>query len=171
MEPPYVGCYNRKSRITAMPKISAGLLLYRIRNGVLEFLLVHPGGPFWKDKDGGAWTIPKGEIGDDEEPIAAAIREFEEELGFKPSGQFIELTPIKQKAGKLVHAWAFEGDCDPNQIKSNTFSMEWPPRSGKQAEFAEVDRAQFLNLEAAKTKINPGQIPLLEELQRLLANC
>jgi predicted NUDIX family NTP pyrophosphohydrolase len=154
-----------------MPKISAGLLLYRIRNGVLEFLLVHPGGPFWKNKDNGAWTIPKGEIADNEEPLAAAIREFEEELGFKPSGQFIELTPIKQKAGKLVHAWAFEGDCDPSKIKSNNFSMEWPPRSGKQAEFPEVDRAEFFNLEAAKTKINPGQFPLLEELQRLLANC
>jgi len=154
-----------------MPKISAGLLLYRIRNGALEFLLVHPGGPFWKNKDNGAWTIPKGEIADNEEPLAAAIREFEEELGFKPSGQFIELTPIKQKAGKLVHAWAVEGDCDPSQIKSNTFSIEWPPRSGKQEEFPEVDRAEFFKLEAAKTKINPGQIPLLEELQRLLANC
>jgi len=154
-----------------MPKVSAGLLLYRIRDGALEFLLVHPGGPFWKNKDDGAWTIPKGEIADNEEPLAAAIREFEEELGFKPSGQFIELTPIKQKAGKLVHAWAVEGDCDPSQIKSNTFSMEWPPRSGKQEEFPEVDRAEFFKLEAAKTKINPGQIPLLEELQRLLANC
>ena|SRR5437899_3314507 len=153
-----------------MPKISAGLLLHRVKNGALEFLLVHPGGPFWKNKDGGAWTIPKGEITDDEEALAAAIREFEEELGFKPSGPFIELTPIKQKAGKMVHAWAFEGDCDPNQIKSNTFSMEWPPKSGKQAEFPEIDRAEFLNLEEAKKKINPAQIPLLEELQRQVGN-
>jgi len=153
-----------------MPKISAGLLLYRIRDGAPEFLLVHPGGPFWKNKDDGAWSIPKGEIGDNEEPLAAAIREFEEELGFKPSGPFIELTPIKQKAGKLVHAWAFEGNCDPSQIKSNTFSMEWPPKSGKQAEFPEVDRAEFLKLEAAKEKINQAQIPLLEELQRRLGN-
>ena len=152
-----------------MPKISAGLLLYRVKNGPLEFLLVHPGGPFWKNKDDGAWTIPKGEIGDNEEqPLAAAVREFEEELGFKPGGPFIELTPIKQKAGKMVHAWAFEGDCDPSQFKSNTFSMEWPPRSGKQAEFPEIDRAQFFNVESAKTKINPAQIPLLEELQRRL---
>jgi predicted NUDIX family NTP pyrophosphohydrolase len=151
-----------------MPKISSGLLFYRIRNSILEFLLVHPGGPFWKNKDAAAWTIPKGELADNEEPLAAAVREFEEELGFKPSGPFIELTPIKQKAGKLVHAWAFEGDWDPTQIKSNTFSMEWPPRSGKQAEFPEVDRAEFFNLEAAKTKINPAQIPLLEELQRRL---
>src|SRR5262252_4951751 len=118
-----------------MSKISAGLLLYRSRNGVLEFLLVHPGGPFWKNKDDGAWTIPKGEIAEGEEPLKTAIREFEEELGFKPTEPFIELTPIKQKGGKLVHAWAFEGDCDPAQIKSNTFSMEWPPRSGRQCEF------------------------------------
>jgi predicted NUDIX family NTP pyrophosphohydrolase len=151
-----------------MPKTSAGLLLYRVRAGVLEFLLAHPGGPFWKNKDAGAWTIPKGEIAENEAPLAAAIREFQEELGFKPSQPFIELTPIKQKGGKVVHAWAFEGDCDPTQIKSNTFSMEWPPRSGKQAEFPEVDRAEFFNLEEAKTKINSAQIPFLEELQRRL---
>jgi predicted NUDIX family NTP pyrophosphohydrolase len=153
-----------------MPKTSAGLLLYRVRDGALEFLLAHPGGPFWKNKDAGAWTIPKGEITDNEAPLAAAIREFEEELGFKPSGPFIQLTPIKQKGGKVVHAWAFEGDCDPTQIKSNTFSMEWPPRSGKQAEFPEVDRAEFFDLENAKRKINPAQIPFLEELQRQLGN-
>src|SRR6266481_5537086 len=166
MEPPYVGCYNRKSRVTPMPKISAGLLLYRIHNGALEFLLVHPGGPFWKNKDAGAWTIPKGEIADNEEPLTAAMREFEEELGIKPSGPFTELTPIKQKGGKMVHAWAVAGDCDPPQIKSNTFSMEWPPKSGKQAEFPEVDRAEFFKLEDAKAKINPAQISLLEEAER-----
>jgi predicted NUDIX family NTP pyrophosphohydrolase len=149
-----------------MPKISAGLLLYRIHNGVLEFLLVHPGGPFWKNKDEAAWTIPKGEVAEGEEPLSAAIREFEEELGFKPAGTFAELAPVKQKGGKVVQAWAFKGDCDPSQIKSNTFTMEWPPRSGKQAEFPEVDRAQFFNLEDAKIKINPAQIPLLEEVQR-----
>jgi predicted NUDIX family NTP pyrophosphohydrolase len=153
-----------------MPKTSAGLLLYRVRRDALEFLLVHPGGPFWKNKDAGAWTIPKGEIDDNEDPLTAAIREFEEELGFKPSGPFVELTPVKQKGGKIVHAWAFAGDCDPTQIKSNTFSMEWPPKSGKQAEFPEVDRAEFFSVEAAKTKINPGQIPLLEELQRRVGN-
>jgi len=152
-----------------MPKISAGLLLYRVRNGALEFLLVHPGGPFWKNKDDGAWTIPKGEIAEGEEPLSAAIREFEEELGFKPTGPFTELTSIKQKGGKVVQAWAFEGDCDPSQIKSNTFSIEWPPRSGKQAEFPEIDRAEFFNLEDAKIKINPAQIPLLEEVQRSVA--
>jgi predicted NUDIX family NTP pyrophosphohydrolase len=153
-----------------MPKISSGLLLYRICNGALEFLLVHPGGPFWKNKDAGVWTIPKGEIAENEEALAAAVREFEEELGFKPSEPFIELTPIKQKAGKTVRAWAFKGDCDPTQIKSNTFSMEWPPKSGKQAEFPEVDRAEFFKLEEAKGKINPAQIPLLEEIHRRLGN-
>jgi predicted NUDIX family NTP pyrophosphohydrolase len=151
-----------------MAKTSAGLLLYRFHNGMLQFLLVHPGGPFWKNKDDGAWTIPKGELTEGEEPEAAAIREFEEELGFKPTGPFIELTPIKQKAGKVVNDWGFEGDCEPSQIKSNMFTMEWPPRSGKQAEFPEVDRAGFFNLEDAKAKINPAQIPLLEELQRRL---
>jgi len=149
-----------------MAKISAGLLLYRIRNGALEFLLVHPGGPFWKNKDAGAWTIPKGEIAEGEEPLAAAIREFEEELGLKPNGPFVELTPIKQRGGKLVHAWALEGDFEPSEIKSNTFKMEWPPRSGQQAEFPEVDRAEFFGLEDAKAKINPAQVPLLEEVQR-----
>jgi predicted NUDIX family NTP pyrophosphohydrolase len=148
-----------------MPKISAGLLLYRTRNSALEFLLVHPGGPFWKNKDAGVWTIPKGEIAKGEEPLKTAIREFEEELGFKPTEPFIELTPIKQKGGKVVHAWAFEGECDPTQIKSNTFSTEWPPRSGRQCEFPEVDRAEFFNLEDAKTKINSAQIPLLEQLK------
>lgn len=153
-----------------MPKTSAGLLLYRLRNGLLEFLLVHPGGPFWKNKDAGAWTIPKGELADNEEPLAAAVREFEEELGFKPTGSFIELAPIKQKGGKIVHAWAVEGDCDPAQIKSNTFTMEWPPKSGKQAEFPEVDRAEFFKLGEAKEKINQAQIPLLEELHRRIEN-
>jgi predicted NUDIX family NTP pyrophosphohydrolase len=153
-----------------MSKISAGLLPYRLRNGVLEFLLVHPGGPFWKNKDAGAWTIPKGEIAEGEEPLNTAIREFQEELGFAPAGPFAELPPIKQKGGKTVYAWAFEGDCDPADIKSNTFSMEWPPRSGRQSEFPEVDRAEFFNLEDAKTKINSAQIPLLEELQRRVVN-
>src|SRR6266536_281316 len=138
-----------------MPETSAGLLMFRRCRGAIEVLLVHPGGPFWKNKDEGAWTIPKGEIAEGEEPLSAAIREFEEELGFKPNGPFRELTPVKQKGGKVVHAWAFEGDCEPSQIKSNTFMMEWPPRSGKQAEFPEVDRASFFNFEEAKTKINP----------------
>ena len=151
-----------------MPKVSAGLLMYRIRDGALQFLLAHPGGPFWKDRDAGAWTIPKGEIQQGEEPLAAAQREFEEEVGFKPRGRFIELAPITQKSGKIVQAWAFEGDCDPARVRSNTFKMEWPPHSGKFEDCPEVDRAGFFGMEEAKGKINPAQIPLLvEATQRL----
>jgi predicted NUDIX family NTP pyrophosphohydrolase len=151
-----------------MAKVSAGLLMYRIRDGALQFLLAHPGGPFWKDRDAGAWTIPKGEIQPGEEPLAAAQREFEEEVGFKPRGRFIELTPITQKSGKIVHAWAFEGDCDPALVRSNSFKMEWPPRSGQFEDCPEVDRAGFFGMEEAKGKINPAQIPLLvEATQRL----
>jgi predicted NUDIX family NTP pyrophosphohydrolase len=149
-----------------MGKVSAGLLMYRVRNGELQFLLAHPGGPFWKHKEAGAWTIPKGEIRASEEPIAAAKREFAEELGFEAQGNFIELTPIKQKSGKVVHAWAFESDCDQKQIKSNTFTIPWPPGSGQSSEFPEVDRADFFKLADAKQKINPAQIALLEEVQR-----
>jgi len=148
-----------------MAKESAGLLFYRKRAGKMEFLLVHPGGPFWKNKDDGAWTIPKGEIQPSEDPLTAAQREFEEELGFKPNGTFIPLTPIKQKSGKIVRAWAIEGGWDPAQLKSNTFSLEWPPHSGKVQQFPEVDRAAFFDLRLALTKINPAQIPLLEELE------
>lgn len=147
-----------------MSKVSAGLLMYRVREGKLEFLLAHPGGPFWKDRDAGAWTIPKGEIRPGEEPLAAAQREFEEEVGFKPQGRFIELTPIRQRSGKLVHAWGFEGDCDPSCVHSNVFNMEWPPHSGRFEECPEVDRAAFFDLEEARKKINPAQMPLLEEM-------
>ncbi|HWH71903.1 MAG TPA: NUDIX domain-containing protein [Candidatus Sulfotelmatobacter sp.] len=148
-----------------MAKESAGLLLYRGRAGRLELLLVHPGGPFWKNKDAGAWTIPKGEIRSQEEPLATAQREFEEELGFKPQGQFLALTPVKQKGGKLVHGWALEGDCDPAACKSNTFTMQWPPRSGRVQEFPEVDQVAFFDMTTAKEKINPAQIAFLEELE------
>ena len=151
-----------------MPKESAGLLMYRFREGALEFLLVHPGGPFWKGKDTGAWTVPKGEIQAGEAPLAAAQREFEEELGFQPAGNWIELSPVKQKSGKTVLAWAFEGDCDPERIHSNTFTLEWPPKSGKTTEFPEVDKAAFFAMELARQKINPAQISFLEELQRRL---
>lgn len=147
-----------------MSKVSAGLLMYRVRSGEVEFLLAHPGGPFWQDRDAGAWTIPKGVIQPGEEPLAAARREFEEEVGFKPEGRFIELTPIRQRSGKIVHAWAFEGDCDPSCIKSNLFQMEWPPKSGKFESVPEIDRACFFRMSEAKRKINPAQIPLLEEL-------
>ena len=151
-----------------MPKISAGLLMCRFREGELEFLLVHPGGPFFQNKDAGAWTIPKGETDPGEDPLAAAKREFEEELGFPPEGAFIALTPVQQKGGKIVHAWAFRGDCDPAQIRSNTFTIEWPPRSGQQQEFPEVDRGAFFKLAAAREKINPAQAPLLDEAAQKL---
>ena len=147
-------------------RISAGLLMYRTRENKLEFLLVHPGGPFWRNKDAGAWTIPKGEIEPSEEPLAAAQREFEEELGIMPAGRFFELAAVRQKGGKLIHAWAFEGEFDPERIRSNVFSMEWPPHSGRQQEFPEVDRAAWFDLETAKSKINPAQISLLEETQQ-----
>jgi predicted NUDIX family NTP pyrophosphohydrolase len=147
-----------------MSKISAGILLYRIRDDNVEVLLVHPGGPFFRNKDAGSWSIPKGETDDDEDLLAVARRELEEETGLKPAGPFVPLKPIKQKGGKIVHAWACAGDCDPSQLKSNTFTLEWPPRSGKLQEFPEVDRAEFFDLATAKEKINSAQVALLEEL-------
>ena len=154
--------------MTTMPRLSAGLLMYRRVDNAIQVLLAHPGGPLFRSKDEGVWSIPKGEPGGDEDLFLTAKREFEEELGFMPTGGFIELTPIKQKGGKIVHAWAFEGDCDPSNITSNTFTMEWPPRSGRQAEFPEVDRAEFFDLETAKRKINARQVALLDELARRL---
>lgn len=141
--------------------------MYRRRAEGLEFLLAHPGGPIWQSKDAGAWTIPKGEIQPGEDPLAAARREFEEELGFEPQGEFIELTPVKQKGGKTVRAWAFAGECDPSRIQSNTFTLEWPPGSGRCGVFPEVDRAAFFRFEEAKARINPAQAALLAELERL----
>jgi len=151
-----------------MSKRSAGLLMYRRRNGLLEVFLVHPGGPFWAKKDLGAWSIPKGEYADLEEPLAAAKREFEEETGIRPEGHFVPLKTIKQPGGKTVLTWAFEGDGDAAAIKSNTFSMEWPPHSGRQQDFPEVDRAGWFNIETAKQKILKGQSPILDELEQLL---
>ena len=144
--------------------------MYRLRDGELEFLLAHPGGPFWKDRDAGAWTIPKGEIQEGEDALTAARREFQEEVGVTPQGKFIELTPIKQKGGKIVHAWAIEGDGDFSNIQSNLFQMEWPPNSGRFQACPEVDRAAFFRIEEAKGKINTAQVPFLEELKRKLAN-
>lgn len=138
--------------------------MYRIKEGELEFLLAHPGGPFWKNKDAGAWTIPKGEIQPGEELFAAAKREFKEEIGLEPDGIFLQLSPITQKGGKIVHAWAFEGNCDTTCIRSNTFQMEWPPKSGRFQECPEVDRACFFHLAEARRKINPAQIAFLNEL-------
>jgi len=148
-------------------KHSAGILLFRRNGGEAEFLLVHPGGPFWARKDVGAWTIPKGQIEAEEEPRACAIRELEEELGPAPKldpEQLIELGSIKQKAGKVVEAWAAEAEFDPATLSSNTFSMEWPPRSGSQQEFPEVDRAGWFDLATARKKILPAQAELLDRL-------
>jgi len=153
-----------------MPRESAGLLMYRWRQGELEFLLVHPGGPFWKRKDVGAWTVPKGEIRPGEKPLTAGLREFEEELGIMPEGPFTPLSPVKQKAGKVVHAWAVEGDFDPAKFNSNTFEMEWPPRSGRMQQFPEVDQANYFPFMLASQKINPAQAPLLLELQKKLTS-
>jgi predicted NUDIX family NTP pyrophosphohydrolase len=151
-----------------MPKTSAGVLMYRLQAGQPQVLLVHPGGPFWRNKDDGAWSIPKGEVAEGEDLLAAARREFAEELRHTPSGTFVPLTPIRQKSGKTVHAWAVAGDLDTAAVKSNTFTMEWPPGSKKQAEFSEVDRAEFFDLESAKKKINPAQVALVVELEKLL---
>lgn len=150
-----------------MAKTSAGLLMFRVELGQLEVFLVHPGGPFWAKKDAGAWSIPKGEFSASEAPLAAAQREFEEETGCRAKGPFIALTPVTQRGGKVVHAWAVEGDCDPTQLRSNLFSMEWPPKSGKRAEFPEVDRAAWLAVPAALEKIVPGQRGLIAELATL----
>jgi predicted NUDIX family NTP pyrophosphohydrolase len=147
-----------------MSKKSAGILLYRIKNKMLEVLLVHPGGPFWIKKDAGAWTIPKGELNENEEPFDAAMREMKEETGIILKGNFIELTPVKQKGGKLVYAWAKEQDVDLLDIKSNEFEMEWPPKSGKKKLFPEIDKADWFDLKTAKEKMNAGQLPLIEEL-------
>ena len=151
-----------------MAKISAGLLLYRRRQNRIEVLLVHPGGPFWARKDAGAWSIPKGEAAAGEDLLARARQEFLEETGSAAAGRFHPLKPVRQPGGKTVHAWAVEGDLDADGIRSNTFAMEWPPRSGRQQEFPEVDRAQWFDLAAAREKINKGQAPLLAELASLL---
>jgi predicted NUDIX family NTP pyrophosphohydrolase len=146
---------------------SAGILLFRREGGETQFLLVHPGGPFWAKKDAGAWSIPKGQIESEEEPRACAVRELEEELGQAPDldpEQLIELGSIRQKAGKVVEAWAAEADFDPAVLASNTFTMEWPPRSGNQQEFPEVDRAEWFDLETAREKILPAQAEFLDRL-------
>jgi predicted NUDIX family NTP pyrophosphohydrolase len=154
-------------------KRSAGILLYRRTGAEPEFLLIHPGGPFWAKKDAGAWSIPKGQIEEAEEPRACAIRELEEELGPAPAldpEELIELGAIRQRAGKVVEAWAAEAEFDPALLDSNTFTMEWPPRSGKQAEFPEVDQAEWFVLEAAREKILPAQAELLDRLVERLGS-
>lgn len=152
-------------------QFSAGILLYRLREGRIEVLLVHPGGPFWSNKDVGAWSIPKGEYEVAEDPLAVAQREFYEETGSHVSGTFIPLTPLKQPGGKMISAWAVEGDLDAASSTSNTFSLEWPPKSGKHQEFPEVDRAQWCDLSTAQTKLLRGQRPFIDELKRRVPQC
>jgi predicted NUDIX family NTP pyrophosphohydrolase len=148
---------------------SAGLLLYRRRREEPEVFLVHPGGPFWAGKDERAWSIPKGLFDPGKDPLAAAVREFEEETGLSVEGTFVALTPRKQPSGKVVHAFALECDLDPSSIRSNSFSMEWPPRSGRLQSFPEVDRAAWFTLEIARAKLHRGQVGFIDELARMLA--
>jgi predicted NUDIX family NTP pyrophosphohydrolase len=153
----------------AAAKRSAGILLYRLSGGVPEVLLVHPGGPFWARRDAGAWSVPKGEYEDGDDPLASALREFEEETGAAlKSGELLELGDVKQKSGKVVRAWAAEGDLDPDAVHSNTFTMEWPPRSGRTAEFPEIDRAGWFGIDDAREKLNPAQAEFLDRLLGLL---
>jgi predicted NUDIX family NTP pyrophosphohydrolase len=153
----------------ARPKQSAGILVYRSRVASLHVLLVHPGGPFWAKKDDGAWFIPKGEINPDEAPLAAAYREFREEVGLEPpAGPPLDLGTVKNKGGKLIYGWALEGDLDLTGFHSNTFELEWPPRSGKKREFPEVDQARYFSVEEALVKMHPAELPLVERLLRLL---
>lgn len=151
-------------------KLSSGLMMYRRSGGKLELFLVHPGGPFFRDKDEGTWSIPKGLLNEGEEdPLATARREFFEETGVRtPDSGYVPLGEVRQKGGKLVRAWAFEGDCDPEGITSNTFELEWPPRSGKMCEFPEVDRAAFFTTAEAKRKLNPAQVTFVERLEEII---
>ncbi len=154
-----------------MPKQSAGILLYRVRGGAVEVLLVHPGGPFWAKKDLGAWSIPKGEYEQGDDPLRTALREFEEETGQEPpGGDLLELGAVRQRSGKVLTAWAAVGDLDTAAVASNTFTMEWPPRSGNLREFPEVDRAGWFDPETAREKLVGGQAELVDRLLAVLAD-
>jgi predicted NUDIX family NTP pyrophosphohydrolase len=155
---------SRIAIIFVMAAQSAGIVLFRRSRSGLEFLIVHPGGPFWAKKDAGAWSIPKGEYQEGEDALGIALQELEEETGLRADGHPITLSPVRQRGGKSVVAWGLEGDWDPAELKSNTFQIEWPPRSGRTAEFPEVDRAAWVTLEEARAKLNAAQLPLLEEL-------
>jgi predicted NUDIX family NTP pyrophosphohydrolase len=152
-----------------MPKQSAGLIMYRRYVARLEVFLVHPGGPFWASKDKGAWSIPKGEYAETEQPLEAAQREFGEETGFVAQGPYLELGIVRQPGGKMIAAWAFEGDCDPEDLISNTFQMEWPPRSGRQIEIPEIDRGRWFSIPGAREHMLKSQAPLLDALCRVLS--
>ncbi|MGB7438980.1 MAG: NUDIX domain-containing protein [Candidatus Acidiferrum sp.] len=147
-----------------MPKLSAGILLFRKCDSAVQVLLVHPGGPFWKNKDAGSWSIPKGEYNESEDPLTAAKREFQEETGIEIHGEFISLDKLKQPGGKIVSAWAVQGDCSPIAIRSNTFSIEWPPKSGRKQEFPEIDRADWFTLPDARKQLLKGQQAFLDRL-------
>ena len=147
---------------------SAGILLYRFQAGGLQVMLVHPGGPFWKNKDEGAWSVPKGEFEEGEDPQQAAVRELKEETGIMASGSFLQLTPLKQKSGKTIFAWALQMDADVSQITSNLFELEWPPKSGRKILVPEVDKAEWFSTEEAVRKIVPGQAAFIGELVKLL---
>jgi predicted NUDIX family NTP pyrophosphohydrolase len=159
---------RQSNPIRFVPKKSAALLPFRYNGDTLEVFLVHPGGPYWAAKDNGAWSLPKGEYGDNEEPIAAARREFSEETGFTATGEFLPLDSARQKSGKVITAWAFRGDFDAAQLQSNLFSMEWPPRSGTIQSFPEVDRGAWFSIEMAQTKLINGQRPFLRTLVTLI---
>jgi predicted NUDIX family NTP pyrophosphohydrolase len=151
------------------PNASAGLLLFRRSGAGLEVFLAHPGGPFWRDRDLGAWTVPKGLLEEGEDPLSAAVREFEEETAIRPEGPFLPLGSVRQKAGKLVHAWAWEGKADPRRTKSNTMRAEWPRGSGRWLTFPEVDRCEWFDARTARQKINPAQAELIDRLEATLS--
>jgi predicted NUDIX family NTP pyrophosphohydrolase len=151
-----------------MGEVSAGVLMYRVVDGRAQVLLVHPGGPYWRGKDLGSWSIPKGGVNPGEDLLDCARREFEEETGFKAIGELVPLKPIRQKSGKIVHAWAMAGDLNPAEIRSNTFRREWPPKSGRFTDFPEVDGGAFFDLELALRKIHAAQAPFVIELAELL---
>jgi predicted NUDIX family NTP pyrophosphohydrolase len=163
------GSFHQASGVKKKSNVSAGLLLFRRNSGRLEVLLAHPGGPFWKKKDAGAWSIPKGLVRIDEDPFAAAQREFAEETGFRPAGPFISLGVIRQKAGKEVHGWACEGDIDAATTKSNTMWVEWPPRSGTRIAIPEVDRCEWFSAALARDKLNSAQVEFIDRLEEALA--
>jgi predicted NUDIX family NTP pyrophosphohydrolase len=152
-----------------MPKVSAGLLLYSSQGGAIQVLLVHPGGPFWRRRDAGAWSIPKGEVEPGEDLLCAARREVAEETGIAPDGPFIALGSVRQRAGKEVHAWACEAQCDPASVRSNEFEIEWPPGSGRRHSFPEIDRAGLFDLADARIKLNQAQVPFVDALERALS--
>jgi predicted NUDIX family NTP pyrophosphohydrolase len=152
-----------------VPKMSAGILMFRKRGAALEVLPVHPGGPFWKNKDAGVWSIPKGEYAEDEEPLVAAKRELFEETGIEARGDLVPLGQIQQSSGKIVSGWAMEGDCSPEEIRSNTLAMEWPPKSGRMQQFPEIDRAEWFGVAEAKERMVKAQTAFLDRLVEQIA--